>query len=102
MDHVLGGHTLIAGLDLQEVIGASDEQLVLVPANNIAGGRQRSTGIFGQDIFHLSKWIFIVGVRWDDWRNFKGSTVRVPLPPGRQRARAFLIVVKQLSARVFR
>jgi outer membrane receptor protein involved in Fe transport len=80
-EHVLRGHTLIAGLDIQEVLGASDEQLVLVPADNVAGGRQRSSGIFGQDIFRFgSKWTFIAGVRWDDWRNFNGSTVRISLP----------------------
>ena len=89
-EHVLKGHTLIAGLDLQEVMGASDEQLVLVPANNIAGGRQRSTGIFGQDIFRIgSKWTFIAGVRWDDWRNFDGSTVRIALPSGAATTKSF-------------
>ena len=89
-NHVLRGHTLIAGLDVQEVMGASDEQLVLVPANNIAGGRQRSTGIFGQDIFRIgSKWTLIAGVRWDDWRNFKGSTVRIALPSGTATTRSF-------------
>ena len=87
-NHVLSGHTLIAGLDLQEVIGASDEQLFSATsgahfANNIAGGRQRSTGIFGQDIFRLgSKWTIIAGARWDDWNNFSGSTVRIPIPFG--------------------
>jgi len=89
-NHVLRGHTLSAGLDAQEVMGASDEQLVLVPADNIAGGRQRSTGIFGQDIFRFgSKWTFIVGVRWDDWRNFKGSTVRIAIPSGAAATKTF-------------
>ncbi len=79
-NHVLRGHTLIAGLDLQEIIGASDEQLVLASAYNVAGGRQRSTGIYGQDIFRIgSKWAVIAGVRWDDWRNFNGSTVRTAI-----------------------
>jgi outer membrane receptor protein involved in Fe transport len=88
--HVLRGHTLIAGLDAQEVMGASDEQLVLASAYNIAGGRQRSTGIFGQDIFRVgSKWTFIAGVRWDDWRNFNGSTVRIPLPSGTATGQSF-------------
>lgn len=88
--HVLRGHTLIAGLDAQEVMGASDEQLVLASAYNIAGGRQRSTGIFGQDIFRLgSKWTFIGGLRWDDWRNFNGSTVKIPLPSGPPTLKSF-------------
>jgi outer membrane receptor protein involved in Fe transport len=81
--HVLHRHTLSAGTDAQEVMGASDEQLVLASANNIAGGRQRSSAVFGQDIFRVgNKWTFIAGVRWDNWRNFNGSTVRIPLPPG--------------------
>ena len=64
-NHVLKNHTLIAGIDFQEVIGASDEQLLLASAVNIAGGRQRSTGIFGQDIFRIgSKWTVIAGARW--------------------------------------
>ena len=89
-NHVLRGHTLIAGLDLQEVMGASDEQLVLASANSIAGGRQRSTGIFGQDILRIgSKWMLIAGVRWDDWRNFKGSTVRIALPSGTATGKRF-------------
>ena len=78
-NHVLKNHTLIAGVDFQEVIGASDEQLLLASALNIGGGRQRSTGIFGQDIFRIgSKWTVIAGARWDDWNNFNGSTVRIP------------------------
>ncbi|HEY8671883.1 MAG TPA: TonB-dependent receptor, partial [Terriglobales bacterium] len=56
-NHVLKGHTLIAGLDFQEIMGASDELLPLASATNIAGGRQRSTGLFGQDIFRVAnKW----------------------------------------------
>lgn len=82
-EHVLRGHTLIAGIDLQEVMGASDEQLVLASSDSIAGGRQRSTGIFGEDIFRIgSKWTFIAGVRWDDWSNFNGSTVKIAIPSG--------------------
>ena len=82
-DHVLRGHTLIAGVDAQEVIGASDEQLVLASTYNVSGGRQRTTGIFGQDIFRLgNKWTFIGGIRWDDWSNFSGRTVKTPIPSG--------------------
>src|SRR5947207_11934151 len=60
-------------------MGASDEQLVSISAFNIAGGRQRSAGIFGQDIFRIAnRWTVIAGLRWDDWKNFRGSTVRTP------------------------
>jgi len=83
-NHVFRGHTLIVGGDAQEVLGASDERLVLASAYNIAGGRQRTTGIFGQDIFRMgSKWTFIGGVRWDDWSNFDGSAVKISAPSGK-------------------
>ena len=86
-NHTLGRQVLIAGVDAQEVIGASDEQLFSSTtgdlfANNIAGGRQRSTGIFGQDIFQTRNWTLIAGVRWDRWTNLNGSTVRIPVPAG--------------------
>lgn len=82
-NHVFRSQTLIAGVDTQEVMGASDEQLFSATtgsnfANNIAGGRQRSTGIFGQDIFRLrGKWTVIAGMRWDRWSNFDAGTVRI-------------------------
>jgi outer membrane receptor protein involved in Fe transport len=87
-NHVFRSQTLIAGVDSQEVMGASDEQLFSTAtgfhfANNIAGGRQRSTGIFGQDIFRLgAKWTIIAGVRWDDWSNFDARTVRIATATG--------------------
>ena len=87
-NHLFSNHALIAGADANEVIGASDEQLFSSTtgfhfANNVAGGRQRTVGIFGQDIIRIrDKWLLIAGLRWDDWNNFDGSTVRVPLPSG--------------------
>ena len=84
-DHTLTNHTLIGGVDLEEVLGTSNEQLFSSTtgahfANNIAGGRQRSTGIFGEDIFHAGKWTIIAGARWDDWHNVDGSNIRISLP----------------------
>jgi len=85
LNHTLWHQTLIAGVDAQEVMGASDEQLFSSTtgnhfANNIAGGRQGSTGIFGQDIFQAGKWTIIGGLRWDRWTNTNGSNVRISLP----------------------
>ena len=85
-DHELKKHTLIGGLDAQQVMGASDEQLISATsgnhfANNVAGGRQRSTGVFGEDIFRINdRWTMIAGARWDDWSNYDGNTVRISLP----------------------
>jgi len=86
-NHTFWHQTLIAGLDAQEVMGASDEQLFSSTtgnhfANNIAGGRQGSTGIFGQDIFQAGNWTIIGGLRWDRWTNTNGSNVRISLPSG--------------------
>jgi outer membrane receptor protein involved in Fe transport len=87
-NHELKKHTLIGGVDFQEVMGASDEELISATsgkhfANNIAGGRQRSTGLFGEDIFRINdRWTVIAGARWDDWSNFNGDTVRIAIPAG--------------------
>lgn len=87
-NHALKKQTLIGGVDVQEVMGASDEQLISATsghhfANNIAGGRQRSTGLFGEDIFRISdRWTIIAGARWDDWSNYDGNTVRISVPSG--------------------
>ena len=84
-NHTQWRHTLIAGLDAQSVMGSSDEQLYSSTtgnhfANNIAGGRQGSLGIFGQDVFQAGPWTVIGGVRWDRWTNTSGSNVRIGLP----------------------
>ncbi|HEY4660181.1 MAG TPA: TonB-dependent receptor, partial [Terriglobales bacterium] len=87
-NHELNKQTLIGGVDVQEVMGASNEQLFSATsgnhfANNIAGGRQRSTGLFGEDIFRINdRWTVIAGARWDDWTNFNGNTVRIAVPGG--------------------
>lgn len=87
-NHELKKQTLIGGVDVQEVMGASDEQLFSSTtgahfANNIAGGRQRSTGLFGEDIFRINdRWTVIAGARWDDWSNYNGNTVRITIPAG--------------------
>ncbi len=82
--HVLGkNQTLIAGVDLMEVMGASDERLFSAGVhtrNNAAGGRQRIIGIFGQDIIHLQqKWTIILGARVDNWNNFNASSLCTPV-----------------------
>lgn len=82
--HTLGkSQTLIFGTDVQQVMGASDEQLFTSgthTANNVAGGRQTDFGIFGEDIFRIhQKWTVILGARFDDWWNLDGSTVRTPI-----------------------
>ncbi len=81
--HILGHRqTLIAGVELSEVIGSSHEQIFSSGthiANSVSGGRQRPLGIFGEDIFRLGKWTLIAGLRFDHWTNFDGSSVRTPV-----------------------
>jgi len=82
--HLFGRHdTVIAGADVAEVIGASDDHLFSKgpnTADNAAGGRQRTSGVFGEDILRLQgKWTIILGARFDDWRNFEGSLIHTPV-----------------------
>ncbi len=81
--HAWGTHqTLIAGADLMEVMGASDEQLFFVGThtrNNSAGGRQRIFGLFGQDLLRWKNWTVILGGRVDDWNNFDASSICTPV-----------------------
>jgi outer membrane receptor protein involved in Fe transport len=79
--HELGkSQTLIGGGDLNEVIGASNEHL-LTGTNKLrdGGGRQRTLGFFGEDIFHRAKWTVIGAARVDDWKNFRGILTTVPV-----------------------
>jgi outer membrane receptor protein involved in Fe transport len=79
--HLLGkSQTLIGGMDLNEVIGASHD-LFFVGKNQsqVGAGRQRTLGWFGEDIFHRPKWTVIFAARVDDWSNFAGYTIAVPV-----------------------
>ncbi len=81
--HLLGNHqTLIAGMDLMEVMGASDEQLFSTGThtrNNAAGGRQRIIGWFGEDLVRVNNWTIILAGRFDDWNNFNASSICTPV-----------------------
>lgn len=79
--------TLIAGIDAREVRGASDE-LVFVGGRLTsavgAGGRERTIGVFGQDMIRITpRWLVTVGARADRWRNYDAlSTTRPLAQPG--------------------
>ena len=79
--HLLGSsQTLIGGMDLVEVIGASRDVLLTGPNDGRTGsGRQRTLGWFGEDIFHRSNWTVILAARLDDWNNFNGQLVLFPI-----------------------
>jgi outer membrane receptor protein involved in Fe transport len=79
--------TLVAGLDARAVRGASDE-LVFVGGRLTsavgAGGRERTVGVFAQDIVRITpRWFVTVGARADRWRNYDAlSTTRSFAQPG--------------------
>lgn len=81
--HFWGAHqTLIAGGDLMEVMGASDEQFFTSGTHtrkNAAGGRQRILGVFGEDLVRFKNWTIILAGRFDDWNNFKASSICTPI-----------------------
>lgn len=78
-------HTLVAGVDSQEVMGASDELMFALgnPSARLAsGGRQRTLGIYGEDMIRLgANWLAAVSVREDHWRNFDAQAFRTPIVP---------------------
>lgn len=77
--------TLVAGVEAQEVRGASNERVFVAgKAASIveAGGRQRRAGVFGEDVIRLSPhWVITAVARFDHWRNFDAQSVWTPLAP---------------------
>lgn len=77
------GQTLVAGLDAREVRGTSDELAFTSnrPTQIIgAGGRERTLGIYVEDILRLTERLFITGgVRFDRWRNYAALQTTRPV-----------------------
>jgi len=73
------GHrqTVVAGFDMHEEIGHSHEIIGANPPifrETSAGGRQRTVGVFGEDIIQLSPgWLLNLSGRYDHWLNFDAS-----------------------------
>jgi outer membrane receptor protein involved in Fe transport len=78
--------TVVAGFDDHEEIGAShDIQFTKgVPsANQSSGGRERTVGVFGEDLIQIApRWLLSLSGRVDHWSNFDASTFRIPLGTG--------------------
>lgn len=82
----IGSHqTIVAGLDAQEVRGASDEiAFTLGRPSSLAnaGGRQKNLGLFIEDLINVnSRLLFRIGARIDRWRNTDGFQATQPLAP---------------------
>lgn len=83
----LGKHqSLIAGFDDHEEIGASHDILFTKgapSADQSSGGRQRTLGIFGEDLIQITpRWLLSLSARVDHWSNFDASIDRIPLSTG--------------------
>jgi outer membrane receptor protein involved in Fe transport len=103
--------TLVAGVDAHEELGHSDEILYVAGKNTIAGGHQRTTGVFGEDIIQISRrWRLEASARFDHWSNFDAALYSAPFnsagaltPYANSSYNAFdprLTVVNQVTSRV--
>ena len=80
---------LVAGFDGREVRGSSNELGFFGGRNTSAlgaGGRQRTEGVYGEDVIRLTqRWQVTAALRFDRWRNYDAlSTTRSltsPNPP---------------------
>jgi outer membrane receptor protein involved in Fe transport len=76
-------NTLIAGLQGQDVKGASDELAIVqdVLSSAIgAGGRQQDIGFHAEDVIRVTPgWLVTAAVRFDSWRNQNGYSVTTPV-----------------------
>jgi len=81
--------TLVAGFEGREVRGASNELGFFngrMTSALDAGGRQRTEGVYGEDVIRLTpRWQMTAALRFDRWRNYDAlSTTRSltsPNPP---------------------
>lgn len=79
------GHrqTLVAGFDMHEEIGHSHE--IIGSTSNVfrrtsAGGRQRTVGLFAEDLIQISPgWLLNLSGRYDHWLNFDASYLCTPV-----------------------
>src|SRR5690348_148925 len=76
--------TLLGGLDFSQVTGESDDEIFInaAPSSAVnAGGRNRSTGVFIEDIARIThRWIVTGVLRFDDWQTVSGFNRTTALP----------------------
>jgi len=78
--------TFVTGVDTREVRGASDE-LAFVNGRATstvgAGGRERTTGVYFEDILRVGRSVFVnLTGRFDHWNNFDAFSATRSLAPG--------------------
>jgi outer membrane receptor protein involved in Fe transport len=78
-------HNVVAGVEGREVRGASDETAYVQgqPSSLIgAGGKERTLGLFGVDVFRVTSELFVTGgLRVDRWREFAAHSTTRPIRP---------------------
>jgi len=79
-------HTLLAGADFAQVTGDSDDVIFTAaqPSSLVnAGGLDRSTGVFVEDIARINRRWLVTGIfRFDDWQTVSGFNRTTALPSG--------------------
>jgi outer membrane receptor protein involved in Fe transport len=77
------GHvqTLVAGFEIKEVHGSSNEDLfnnTVSNGMNLSGGRERTARIFGEDILQLgSRLIATLSLGYDHWADFDARSIHI-------------------------
>lgn len=74
---LFASHAFVCGAELRDVLGASDEDVFVGPLSfSSTRGRQRSYGLFAEDIVAASDRLTLqAGARFDGWRSFDGKKV---------------------------
>jgi outer membrane receptor protein involved in Fe transport len=83
---VMKRHTIVAGLDDSENMGASQDHKysgITDPTGAVsAGGKQRTIGVFGEDMIQLApRWLLTLSGRVDHWSNYDASSIAYGPPP---------------------
>ncbi|HWC20263.1 MAG TPA: TonB-dependent receptor [Terriglobales bacterium] len=77
-------HTLLGGVDFAHITGESDDEIFTLgqPSSLVnAGGLDRSTGVFLEDIARLTRRWLVTGIfRFDDWQTVSGISRTTTLP----------------------
>jgi outer membrane receptor protein involved in Fe transport len=75
--------TLVGGFDWRQVRGSSNELGFFggrMTSALGAGGRQRTAGVYGEDVFRLTtRWQMTAALRFDRWRNYDALSTLKPL-----------------------
>lgn len=93
VSRVVRDHTLVAGVEVRNVRGSSDE---IAYANGLptslidGGGRQTIAGAFLQDLVRIGDRLVVSGsIRYDDWKNYDATSVTRPLTAATPAVTAF-------------